>query len=74
MMTANTLLTQRLSQNDHRGSDVQYKECPECCGEGQIETETAVADYQCGGYLRGVIVECHVCDGSGEVECDIFES
>lgn len=52
---------------------MQYKECPECLGEGEIETETAVADYQCGGYLRGVIVECHVCDGSGEVENEIFE-
>lgn len=62
--------------NSHRpkgGSDMQYKECPECLGEGEIETETAVADYQCGGYLRGVIVECHVCDGSGEVENEIFE-
>jgi DnaJ-class molecular chaperone len=53
---------------------MQYKECPECLGEGEIETETAVADYQCGGYLRGVTVECHVCDGSGEVKIDIFES
>ena len=52
---------------------MQYKECPECFGEGQIETETAVADYQSGGYLRGVIVECHVCYGSGEIEDEAYE-
>ena len=49
------------------------KDCPECQGEGEIETEVAIADYQCGGYLRGVTIECYVCGGSGEVEDDIYE-
>ena len=52
---------------------MQYKDCPECQGDGEVETEVAIADYQCGGYLRGVTIECYVCGGSGEVEDDIFE-
>lgn len=45
-------------------------QCPECLGEGQIVTETAVADWDYGGFIRESLTECPDCAGTGEVEND----
>ena len=42
--------------------------CSHCKGEGQYTGEVAVVDYQHGGFLDEVVVECEECDGSGELE------
>jgi len=42
--------------------------CPHCDGEGQYYTEVAVVDYQHGGFLDEVVVECEECSGSGELD------
>lgn len=46
-----------------------YIECPECGGEGTCEYEVAKPDWGAprGGELVGVIMECEVCGGSGEI-------
>ena len=46
------------------------KQCRECLGEGQITTETGVADWTHGGYLLEKITECFACGGSGETDWD----
>ena len=53
------------STNNTTPSD--YVKCPECGGESQYEAEVAVVDYNNGGYLKGVMVDCEFCDGDGEV-------
>jgi DnaJ-class molecular chaperone len=40
-------------------------ECPDCDGEGHIETMTGLS-Y--GGNQRWKIVRCETCDGSGRIE------
>ena len=45
-------------------------ECPECGGEGRLEYERAVVDWEHGGYLEGYMDECFRCDGYGEVKID----
>lgn len=47
-------------------------ECPECGGEGRCEYEVAVPDPMAwrGGELQGRIMECQMCEGSGEVEIE----
>lgn len=50
--------------------------CPECDGKGVAWYEVAVADpmgWQ-GGYLDERQAECHLCDGSGDVDEEIAES
>ena len=44
--------------------------CPHCDGKGEYYTEVAVVNYQHGGFLDEVIVECEECDGYGEIEQD----
>ena len=48
------------------------KTCPECGGVGECEYEEARPDPMAwrGGELVGVIRECHVCEGVGEVDDD----
>lgn len=45
-------------------------ECPECGGEGRLEYERGVVDWEHGGYLEGYMDDCFKCDGSGEVKID----
>lgn len=45
-------------------------ECPECFGEGRLEYEKAVVDWEHGGYLTGYMDDCFRCEGSGEVKVD----
>ena len=45
-------------------------QCTECLGEGQVVTETAVADWDHGGFIRESLTDCPECLGSGEVEND----
>lgn len=49
-----------------------YIVCPECNGDGRCEYEVAVPDPMAwrGGELRGVMMDCELCGGSGEVEND----
>jgi len=45
--------------------------CPECLGEGRVVTETGVADWSHGGFIREGLADCPDCFGTGEVEaCD----
>lgn len=50
-----------------------FKECPECLGEGRYEKTIPVVDYNHGGYLKGVMSDCHYCNGIGEVMYDGIE-
>lgn len=45
-------------------------QCAECLGEGRVVTETAVADWDHGGFVRESLTDCPECLGSGEVEND----
>lgn len=49
---------------------MRWHVCPECGGEGRIEYERAVVDWDNGGYLEGYLDDCFRCDGSGEVQID----
>ena len=44
--------------------------CPSCGGEGRREYEVAVAAPMAwsGGWLEGRIMECQLCEGTGEVD------
>lgn len=48
--------------------EVQHEPCEECEGEGWIEYDVAVPKIHNEGYIKGVIDECFVCDGTGSVE------
>jgi len=52
------------------GGDVTHRLCPECAGDGRVEYERAVVDYQNGGYLEGYLDDCETCEGCGEIEID----
>jgi|TARA_R100000995_G_scaffold82929_2_gene57704 DnaJ-class molecular chaperone len=43
------------------------KSCEECGGDGQVEYERPVVDFNRGGYLEGYMDNCEQCNGSGEV-------
>lgn len=45
-------------------------QCAECLGEGQVVIETAVANWDHGGFIRESLTDCPDCSGSGEVEND----
>tara|TARA_R100001510_G_C7455520_1_gene78430 strand:- start:255 stop:425 length:171 start_codon:yes stop_codon:yes gene_type:complete len=49
--------------------------CPECGGEGECEYEVAVSAPMAwtGGWLEGRIMECQLCEGSGEVDDEYDE-
>ena len=49
-------------------NDVTHIPCPQCGGEGRVEYERPVVDYERGGYLEGYYDECDECGGFGEVE------
>lgn len=46
----------------------KFKPCEECGGEGRLEYERPVVDWNNGGYLEGYMDDCHICDGTGEFE------
>ena len=46
------------------------KLCEICNGDGELEYEIAVVDYEHGGYLKSAVQECHICRGYGYVESD----
>ena len=39
-------------------NDVTHIPCPQCGGEGRVEYERPVVDYERGGYLAGCYDEC----------------
>ena len=43
-------------------------QCAECLGEGRVVTETGVANWDHGGFIREGLSECPGCGGSGEVK------
>ncbi len=45
-------------------------QCTECLGEGRVVTETGVADWDHGGFIRESLTDCPDCFGTGEVEND----
>ena len=49
-----------------------YKDCPECEGEGLVEYEVGVPDFSAyfGGEIETRVGECGNCQGSGRVEDD----
>jgi RecJ-like exonuclease len=47
---------------------IGMKTCPVCEGEGQLEYEVPVVDYNHGGYLDTEWGDCERCGGTGEVE------
>lgn len=46
--------------------------CPECDGEGEREYETIRYGLGPGAYspYQDVMMECHVCQGSGEIDIE----
>lgn len=50
-----------------------YKLCEECDGEGELEYDHYVVDYEHGGYIDGRMDVCDVCEGEGYVKADIDE-
>ena len=44
--------------------------CPECLGEGRVVTETGVANWEHGGFIREGLADCPDCCGTGEVEIE----
>ena len=48
--------------------DAGMKVCPECGGDGELESERPVVDWMNGGYLEGYMDICHNCSGDGFVE------
>lgn len=47
-----------------------YRLCDECGGEGEVEYERAVVDWNNGGWLEGYTDLCNVCEGEGYVNYD----
>ena len=45
----------------------EWIECKLCGGDGYQLQEKQVIDYENGGYLKEVKVNCEHCDGLGEV-------
>ena len=45
-------------------------QCAECLGEGRVVTETGVANWDHGGFIRESLTDCPDCSGSGKVEND----
>ena len=45
----------------------KWIECKECGGDGFQLQERAVIDYENGGYLKEIKVDCEHCSGMGEV-------
>jgi len=45
-------------------------QCQECLGEGRVVTETGVADWSHGGFVRESLTDCPECFGTGEVDAD----
>ena len=45
-------------------------QCTECLGEGRVVTETNVADWDHGGFVRESLIDCPDCSGTGEVDAD----
>ena len=45
----------------------EWIECKLCGGDGFQLQEKPVIDYENGGYLKEIKVECLHCDGMGEV-------
>lgn len=43
-------------------------ECPQCEGEGEVESFEDIADHHFGHSTRAVWVECDECDGDGTIE------
>lgn len=41
--------------------------CPTCDGDGCMEYEKAVVDWERGGYLVGQVEPCHECNGNGVI-------
>ena len=41
-------------------NDVTHIPCPQCGGEGRVEYERPVVDYERGGYLEGYYDECEI--------------
>ena len=52
------------------------KTCPECSGAGECEYEVAVPAPMAwnGGWLEERIMECQLCEGTGEVYDDDDET
>lgn len=46
--------------------------CPECGGAGECEYEVEVPAPMAwsGGWLEGRIMECQLCEGTGEIDED----
>ena len=53
-----------------RGFGKSNMKCPECGGEGECEYEVEVSAPMAwsGGWLEGRIMECQLCEGTGEVD------
>jgi len=47
--------------------DFDYKQCPDCLGDGRVEYQRPVADYVHGGYINTYLDTCDTCNGSGEI-------
>tara|TARA_Y100000289_G_scaffold51503_1_gene52648 strand:+ start:297 stop:455 length:159 start_codon:yes stop_codon:yes gene_type:complete len=45
----------------------KWIECKKCGGDGFQLQEKAVIDYENGGYLKEIKVDCEHCSGMGEV-------
>ena len=45
----------------------KWIECKECGGDGFQLQERAVIDYENGGYLKEIKVDCEHCSGMGEI-------
>lgn len=43
-------------------------ECPDCEGQGSYKVETAIVDYENGGFLEQTEVTCVECSGVGMVK------
>jgi len=57
------------SVSSREGKQLMSKwiECKLCGGDGFQLQEKAVIDYENGGYLKEIKVECAHCDGLGEI-------
>ena len=45
----------------------KWIECKKCGGDGFQLQERAVIDYENGGYLKEIKVDCEHCSGMGEI-------
>lgn len=64
-------LQRKLAEQFHKAQlEAGLVLCPECGGEGELEYERAVVDWNNGGYLEGYMDTCDCCDGEGYVEGD----